>query len=48
MTEREKVLTESGKKAKTFGETTAYLEMLPSLNRLVGKNIDVNVFDVLY
>ena len=49
MTEREKILTESGKKkAKTFGETTAYLEMLPSLNRLVGKNIDVNVFDALY
>ena len=49
MTEREKVLTESGKKkAKTFGETTAYLEMLPSLNRLVGRNIDVNVFDALY
>ena len=49
MTEREKVLTESGKKkAKTIGETTAYLEMLPSLNKLVGRNIDVNVFDALY
>ena len=49
MTEREKVLTESGKKkAKTIGETTAYLEMLPLLNKLVGRNIDVNVFDALY
>ena len=49
MTEREKVLTESGKKkAKTIGETTAYLEILPTLNKLIGRNIDVNVFDALY
>lgn len=49
LTEREKVLTESGKKkAKTIGETTAYLEMLPALNKLIGRNIDVNVFDALY
>lgn len=49
LTEREKVLTESGrKKAKTIGETTAYLEILPTLNKLIGRNIDVNVFDALY
>lgn len=49
LTEREKVLTESGrKKAKTIGETTAFLEMSPLLNKMIGRNIDVNVFDALY
>lgn len=48
MTETEKVRTESGKeKAKTFGETTAFKEMLPEVEKKVGV-IDVHVLDGLY
>lgn len=49
MTEKEKVLTKSGKeKAKTFGETTAMLEMLPIVEEKIGRVIDVNVMDALF
>lgn len=49
MTEKEKVLTKSGKeKAKTFGETTAMLEMLPMVEEKIGRVIDVNVMDALF
>lgn len=49
LTEHETVVTENGrKKAKTIGETTAFLEMLPALDKVMGKAIDVNVFDALY
>lgn len=49
MTEKEKVLTKKGKeKAKTFGETTAMLEMIPIVEDRIGRFIDVNVMDALY
>lgn len=49
MTEKEKVLTKKGKeKAKTFGETTAMLEMIPIVEDKIGRFIDVNVMDALY
>ena len=49
LTEREKVVTESGKKkAKTVGETTALLEMLPTLDKMIGRSVDVNVMDALF
>lgn len=49
MTEKEKVLTKSGKeKAKTFGETTAMLEMLPIVENKIGRVIDVHVMDALF
>lgn len=49
MTETEKVLTKSGeKKAKTFGETTAFINMVPIVERKLGNIIDVNVFDALF
>lgn len=49
MTEKEKVLTKNGKeKAKTFGETTAMLEMIPIVEDKIGKVIDVHVMDALY
>lgn len=48
MTETEKVRTKKGKeKAKTFGETIAFKEMLPKVEKKIGR-IDVNVFDGLY
>lgn len=48
MTETEKVRNEKGKeKAKTFGETTAFSEMLPEVERKIG-TIDVHVLDGLY
>lgn len=49
LTEREKVTTESGrKKAKTIGETTALLETLPTIDKIIGSNVDVNVMDALF
>ena len=49
MTEKEKVITKSGKqKAKTFGETTAMLEMIPVVEEKIGRVIDVNVMDALF
>ena len=49
MTEKEKVLTKSGKeKAKTFGETTAMLDMLPIVENKIGRVIDVHVMDALF
>lgn len=49
MTEKEKVLTKKGKeKAKTFGETTAMLEMMPIVEEKIGRFIDVHVMDALY
>lgn len=49
MTEKEKVLTKKGKeKAKTFGETTAMLEMIPIVEDKIGRIIDVHVMDALY
>ena len=49
MTEKEKVLTKKGKeKAKTFGETTAMLEMIPIVEDKIGRVIDVHVMDALY
>lgn len=49
MTEKEKALTKSGKqKAKTFGETTAMLEMIPIVEEKIGRVIDVHVMDALY
>lgn len=49
MTETEKVTTKKGTlKAKTFGETTAFNEMLPTIEQKLGKTIDVHVFDALY
>ena len=49
MTEKEKVLTKSGKeKAKTFGETTAMLEMIPIVEDKIGRVIDVHVMDALF
>lgn len=49
LTEREKILTESGrKKAKTIGETTALLETLPTLDKIIGRCVDVNVMDALF
>lgn len=49
LVEREKVTTESGKKkAKTIGETTALLETLPTLDKIIGRCIDVNVMDALF
>ena len=49
MTEKEKILTKKGKeKAKTFGETTAMLEMMPIVEEKIGRVIDVHVMDALY
>ena len=49
LTEREKVTTESGKKkAKTIGETTALIESLPTLDKLIGRCVDVHVMDALF
>lgn len=49
MTEKEKVITKSGKqKAKTFGETTAMLEMIPIVEEKIGRIIDVHVMDALF
>lgn len=49
MTEKEKALTKSGKqKAKTFGETTAMLEMIPVVEEKIGRIIDVHVMDALF
>lgn len=49
MIEKEKVLTKKGKeKAKTFGETTAMLEMIPIVEDKIGRVIDVHVMDALF
>lgn len=49
MIEKEKALTKKGKeKAKTFGETTAMLEMIPIVEEKIGRIIDVHVMDALY
>ena len=49
MIAKEKTLTKSGKqKFKTFGETTALLEMLPIVEEKIGRVIDVHVMDALY
>ncbi len=49
MTETEKVVTESGrKKAKTFGETIAFLELEKEVKNRIGNIIDVHVFDALF
>ena len=49
MTEKEKTLTKSGKqKAKTFGETTAMLKMIPVVEEKIGSIIDVHVMDALF
>ena len=49
MTETEKVTAKKGTlKAKTFGETTAFVKMQPLVEQKLGKTIDVHVFDALY
>ena len=49
LTEREMVITETGrKKAKTIGETTALIEILPILDKIIGRCVDVNVMDALF
>lgn len=49
LTEKEKIITETGKKkAKTIGETTALLETLPILDKIIGRCVDVNVMDALF
>lgn len=49
LTEREMVITETGrKKAKTIGETTALIETLPIIDKIIGRCVDVNVTDALF
>lgn len=47
--EREKVTTESGKKkVKTIGETTALIETISELDKIIGRCVDVYVMDALF
>lgn len=47
--EVEKIKTKTGnERAKTIGETTAFKEQWNEMERLIGKVIDVHVFDALY